>query len=501
MCGGFIEDVFDTVFDVIEDVGDVVFDVVDSVVEVVEDVGRDFDDFVRDVIPGGWGGVAGLGLLAVGIANPTLLGLAEGGALTGEAIAAAGLDAAAVAEAVATVAPEVLAATEVAVASGIAPEVIAMANATLDPIAALSAAQGWTIADTAYLASIGAPEALIATATANNAALATAGETAAGGAVETGVSTATDGSTTQIFDDGSTLTTAADGTVTSTPATDTGLATGGNTQVFDDGSTLTTNPDGTVTSTPATDTGLLPTDGLPPVEDLSGTGVPGTNNPYGNADIPLDTALGNYASAVYDTLGPLGTAAVLGGGAALLGGFEGAPSGSGYAGASPYEWGTAQPLVNPGLNPGYLGYAASLPDYQTTNPTDAQYYWGVNAPVNSEQDLANYNKLPAGAPTTPWGAGKTAVGGQLPLNVPNFINQYITNPALTGVMSGTGAGFAPTAPVLQPAVMPPATTVQPAVMPPMSMAQQAMSNMGGRSIPSAMIEQPMITGPAVPALV
>ena len=39
-----------------------------------------------------------------------------------------------------------------------------MANATADPIAALAGAQGWTVVDTAYLASIGAPAAVIAAA-------------------------------------------------------------------------------------------------------------------------------------------------------------------------------------------------------------------------------------------------------------------------------------------------------------------------------------------------
>jgi hypothetical protein len=138
-------------------------------------------------------------------------------------------------------------------------------------------------------------------------------------------------------------------------------------------------------------------------------------------------------------------------------------------------------LVNPGLNPGYLGYAASMPDYQSTNPTDAQYYWGVNAPVTNEQQLADYNKLPLGAPTTPWGAGATAVGGQAAFDPTQFINQYITNPAYAGVNNAAGPGYTP-------------PVVQPAVMPPMSMAQQAIAARtsgapAGLSLP----------GPVVPA--
>jgi len=497
MCGGFVGDILDSVGDAIEDIGDFVGDVVEGAVDIVKDIGSGIDDFVNDVIPGGWLGVAGGALLAVGIYNPTLFGLAEAGALTTEAITAAGIDAAALAEGVAAIAPEVLAATEVAVSSGIAPEIIAMANATLDPIAALNAAQGWTIADTAYLASIGAAPELIAAAEVNNAALAAEGATAgategaATGTTEGGATTgAADGSTTQIFDDGSTLTTNADGSITSV-GTDGATQT---TQIFDDGSTLTTGADGNVVgSTEATNLGTPagttpPTDGLPPVEDA--VAVPGAG--AGTPDPTLGTALQNYAGAVYDSLGPLGTAGLLGGGAALLGGaFSGTEAGSGYAGASPYEWGTAQPLVNPGLNPGYLGYAASMPDYQSTNPTDAQYYWGVNAPVTTQEQLANYNKLPDFAPATPWGAGKTAVGGQAAFDPTQFVNQYITNPAYAGVNNAAGPGYTPPAGAVAPTA---SYGVAPAVMPPMSMAQQAIAARtsgapAGLSLP----------GPVVPA--
>ena len=168
----------------------------------------------------------------------------------------------------------------------------------------------------------------------------------------------------------------------------------------------------------------------------------------------------------------MGTAGLLGGGAALLGGaLTGGGSATGYGGGTAdYTWGEAQPLVNPGLNPGYLGYAASMPDYQSTNPTDAQYYWGVNAPVTTQEQLANYNKLPDYAPATPWGAGKTAVGGQTAMDPNQFINQYITNPAFAGVNNAAGPGYMPPAPVA-----PVAPIMQPAVMPPMSMAQQAIA--------------------------
>jgi hypothetical protein len=458
--------------DALEDIGDFVSDTVDYVFhggleDDVKEIGRDIDDFVNDVIPGGWAGVAGGALLAIGIYNPQLLGLAEAGTLTGEAVAAAGLDAGAIAADIAALAPEALVATEAAVASGVAPEIIAMANATLDPIAALNAAQGFTIADTAYLASIGAPEALIATATANNAALAAAGETAAVGGAEAGTTTAADGTTTQIFDDGSTLTTAADGTVTSTPATDVGTTggtggTGGNTtQTFDDGSTLTTDASGNVVS--ATDTA-----GKAVVPVVDAVAVPGAG--AGTPDPTLGQSLKNYAGAVYDTLGPLGTAGLVAGAGSLLTPNLSGPIGSGTAN---YEWGTGTPLVNPGLNPGFIGYPASTPDYETTSPTQSQYYWGVRPPVTTEAELANFNQLPANAPVTPFGLANSAVGGTAQMNVPDFVSQYITNPAYAGVMSGTAPGY--TAPVAPNELS----------LPGPSMAQQAMAA--------------RTTGPAVPA--
>jgi len=491
MCGGFVGDIIDGVTDAIGDV-------VDGVVDIVSDIGSGIDDFVHDVIPGGWAGVGALGLLAVGIYNPALLGMAEAGTLTTEALVAEGIDAAALATDVAAIAPEALAATEAAVTSGVAPEIIAMANATADPIAALAAAQGGSVIDTAYLASIGATPELIATAEAGNVALGytaagtslaeagtavegagTATEAGAGTATEAGATTgATDtAGSTQVFEDGTTLTTNADGTLTSVN-TDGVTQT---TQIFDDGSTVTTAADGSVVSnTPATGG----TGGVP-VEDLSGTGTPGTNNPYGNGDIPLGTALKDYAGAVYDSLGPLGTAGLLGGGALATGligspGIEASPT---DMGASPYSWGQSQELVNPGLNPGYLGYAASMPDYKSTNPTDAQYYWGVHAPVNSQEDLANYGNLPDYAPATPWGAGKTAVGGQSSFNPTDFVNQYITNPAWAGVNNAAGPGY-----------MPPTGAVSPVSAQPMSMAQQAIA----ARISGAPTAE-LTTGPAVPA--
>ena len=50
------------------------------------------NNFVKSTIPGGWAGVAAGALLAVGITNPELLGLADSGTLTPEALTSAGVD-------------------------------------------------------------------------------------------------------------------------------------------------------------------------------------------------------------------------------------------------------------------------------------------------------------------------------------------------------------------------------------------------------------------------
>jgi len=56
-------------------------------------------------------------------------------------------------------------------ASGVSQAALDAANATADPIAAINAIQGWTTSDIGYLASIGASQAIIDAAVANNTAL------------------------------------------------------------------------------------------------------------------------------------------------------------------------------------------------------------------------------------------------------------------------------------------------------------------------------------------
>lgn len=129
---GAVSSIASAVSDVVGGAVSTVGDVVGGAVDAVGDVGKSIDSAVRDVIPGGWATVAAV----------TAAVLTDGASLGADSAIGAGD--------------------------------IAAANATADPIAALNASQGWTAADTGYLADIGATPGLLSTAEANNAALANA---------------------------------------------------------------------------------------------------------------------------------------------------------------------------------------------------------------------------------------------------------------------------------------------------------------------------------------
>ena len=112
-------------------------------------------------------------------------------------------------------------------------------------------------------------------------------------------------------------------------------------------------------------------------------------------------------------------------------------------GYTPVTFGASIPLVNPGLNPGMINQSVK-PMYSTSNPNQAQYYWGAHPYANQNATPANYNynAVPA-APAVPWGATSSAVGGTQQLDVPGFIKSVLgITPALT---SGTAPGT-PTTP-------------------------------------------------------
>ena len=86
--GGFISDIGNAVSNAVSDVGNIVQN---DVITPISNAGVSIDQTVNNAIPGGWATVGGAALLAAGIADPTLLGLADSGALTPDALANAGV--------------------------------------------------------------------------------------------------------------------------------------------------------------------------------------------------------------------------------------------------------------------------------------------------------------------------------------------------------------------------------------------------------------------------
>lgn len=190
--------------------------------------------------------------------------------------------------------------------------------------------------------------------------------------------------TTQFFDDGSTLSTHADGTVTHTDATDTvttlaatdkvnpdGSITdkdGNTTYTYDDGSTLTVKADGTYTSTNSTDTGLIP-----------GGKTPGWKDTVVTPMIPVSLTTDGVTNPSTRTPKTPGTPGDLG---------------------DLTEGPMTNLNTNMGLSPGLI---APTPFYQTTSPVQSQYYYGGHPFQAGETfDPGLYNTAPA-APEIPWG--------------------------------------------------------------------------------------------------
>jgi hypothetical protein len=66
----------------------------------------------------------------------------------------------------------------------------------------------------------------------------------------------------------------------------------------------------------------------------------------------------------------------------------------------PVNWGNFGPLVNPGLNPGYI---TNVPRAYAPSGVRSQFYWGQHPyQPGPTFDRSLYNQTPA-APATPWG--------------------------------------------------------------------------------------------------
>jgi hypothetical protein len=162
------------------------------------------DSAVNSGIPGGWATIGGAALMAAGIYDPTLLSMADSGALTEEAISSAGYDPSVIAQQV----------DPYAGISANAPVDTTLSQAAADTTSGLD----YTAASPDFVGPTGTPDipAADAAAQANQTAVSQSGNIL-------GNTTDASGNITSTFDDGSTMTVDQSGNVISTTeATGTG---------------------------------------------------------------------------------------------------------------------------------------------------------------------------------------------------------------------------------------------------------------------------------------
>lgn len=171
-----------------------------------------------------------------------------------------------------------------------------------------------------------------------------------------------------------------------------------------------------------------------------------------------------------------------------------------YGPLAPIQWGTANGMTLPGLNPGYLTFAGSPPPmYQTTDKVQSQYYWGMHPYMRTQEDLVNYNLVPE-APAVPFGIQQS----RQPFNTQQFIEQTIGTPryqqaAMGGSQQYPGS-FAPATsyaggPVAPSTAPQPQTFGAPAPMPTASYAPQQFATPVAPVVPQVTMNFTPVTVP------
>ena len=105
-----------------------------------------------------------------------------------------------------------------------------------------------------------------------------------------------------------------------------------------------------------------------------------------------------------------------------------------YGPLAPIQWGTTNGLTNPGLNPGFGVTPPAF--YQTTDPVQSQYYWGMHPYMQTQADLPNYNTVPE-APAVPFGIQQS----RQPFDVNSFIQNQM-GPDFQFATQGTSPQYA-----------------------------------------------------------
>ena len=120
-----------------------------------------------------------------------------------------------------------------------------------------------------------------------------------------------------------------------------------------------------------------------------------------------------------------------------------------YGPIPPTKWGSAAALVNPGQNPGWFAGNFPKPAYQTTNPYQAQFFWGQHPSVGANQSRDIYNQTQPGAGTQ--GFGLQAGPGQYNTGqLLNQINQTALDPNFVGYSQYPLQGYVAPQPAAQP---------------------------------------------------
>ena len=120
-----------------------------------------------------------------------------------------------------------------------------------------------------------------------------------------------------------------------------------------------------------------------------------------------------------------------------------------YAPLPPVNWGSAEPLINPGVNPGFVGGPAQQPFYQTTSPVQSKYYYGTRPLIQTPDQIQPTLQDRTYAPVTPFGLQQMQQGYDLN-QVLNQINQTPLNPNFVGYNQYPTAGYQPIGPVIPP---------------------------------------------------
>ena len=118
------------------------------------------------------------------------------------------------------------------------------------------------------------------------------------------------------------------------------------------------------------------------------------------------------------------------------------PTEQSYGPIPPTQWGSAATLVNPGQNPGWFAGNFPKPAYQTTNPYQAQFFWGQHPAVGPGQSRDIYNQTQPGAGTTAWGL-QEGPGQVNTSQLLNQINQTALDPNFVGYSQYPLQGYVP----------------------------------------------------------